>query len=105
MDENNREKWIEASLKQVRCRPVHDELWAELEGHIEDKIEDLTASGLAAGDAESLALRAMGDPEEVGKALDQVHNPLWWRLFRVVKTLAILALAAVAVIYGVQWYL
>lgn len=82
----------------VRFSPDHDAISAELAGHMEEHRDTLLEAypNMTLWDAESRAVRAMGDPEELGRWLDQIHHPLlgWFQIWfrRVVWTLAILIL-------------
>lgn len=49
----------------------------ELRGHMEDRIEALTALNWPEDEAEQRAVAAMGDPEEVGRRLAKEY-PLSW---------------------------
>lgn len=49
----------------------------ELIDHFEDHIEALTESGWSEEEAETAAVEAMGNPEEIGQALNQQY-PLGW---------------------------
>ena len=82
----------------VRFSPDHDAISAELTGHMEEHRDTLLEAypNMTLWDAESRAVRAMGDPEELGRWLDQIHHPLlgWFQIWfrRVVWTLAVLIL-------------
>ena len=93
---------IEAFCKVVcgfiRFWPDHAAITAELTGHMEEHRDALleTPPNMTLWDAESRAVQAMGDAEELGRWLDQVHSPLlgWFQIWfrRVVRTLAVLIL-------------
>lgn len=61
---------------QLRYRPGRAGVRAELLSHMEDRAEALTAQGADPSAAAQQAVAAMGDPEELGRALDRVHPPL-----------------------------
>lgn len=90
--------WRAAVLAQVRFRPDRAAIEAELTAHYEDHVQDLERVGYDRQLAEQRALAAMGDPEEIGRALDKVHKPClgWiWRLSRwLMVVLAITAVCA-----------
>ena len=50
---------------------------AELDGHIEDHMEGLLELGYDPELAEERTLSAMGDPKEVGRALDRQYPYRW----------------------------
>lgn len=70
---------------------------AELEGHLEDHAEDLMRIGYPAAEAADRAMAAMGDPEEIGKALNREY-PLGWLVLSRVALAATVLLCLVAVL-------
>jgi len=71
--------WFQQVRKQVRFRPDHDVIERELAAHYEDHYQDLRRLGYDESLAQERAIRAMGDPVQVGKALDAAHKPwLGW---------------------------
>ncbi|MEL4862077.1 permease prefix domain 1-containing protein [Pseudoflavonifractor phocaeensis] len=61
-----------------RATPKEREaLRRELEGHVEDHVLDLEAAGCDTELAEARAVAAMGDPEEIGRALNAQLSPFW----------------------------
>lgn len=82
----------------VRFSPDHDAISAELTGHMEEHRDALLEShpDMTLWDAESRAVQSMGDPEALGRQLDQIHDPLlgWFQIWfrRAVWTLAVLIL-------------
>lgn len=72
-------KWCETAVGQVRFQPDRWAIRQELEDHYEDHVKDLERIGYDHTLAQERALGAMGDPVEVGRALDKVHKPwLGW---------------------------
>ena len=82
----------------VRFWPDHAAITAELTAHMEDRRDALLERNpeLSPQQAEVKAVRAMGDPEALGRALNESHSPLlgWFQiLFRVsVRTALVLLL-------------
>lgn len=80
----------------VRFRPDHAAITAELTAHLEDHASALEEHGVPADEAAAWAVAAMGDPEEVGRALNKSHSPLlgWFQIWfgRAVWSLAALVL-------------
>lgn len=68
--------WCKTVTQQVRFWPDHAEIIKELEAHYEDHVLDLERIGYAPQLARQRALEAMGDPKEVGRGMDAVHQPL-----------------------------
>lgn len=72
-------EWRETVVQQVRFWPDRGMIGTELEAHYEDHVKDLERIGYDDPLARERALTAMGDPVEVGRALDRVHKPwLGW---------------------------
>ena len=87
-------KWCETVVGQVRFKPDRWAIQRELEDHYEDHVKDLERLGYPHELARQRALGAMGDPVEVGRALDKVHKPWlgWlWEISRVVLALSLAA--------------
>ena len=78
----------------IRWKPARRLAQAELTAHLEDHAQALAAQGLAPDLAAERAVAAMGDPYELGHALDKAHPPTLPRLSRVVLALGLLSLAA-----------
>ncbi len=49
----------------------------EIDGHMEDRIEDLVELGISPELAEERTLAAMGDPAEIGRELNKQYPPGW----------------------------
>ena len=49
----------------------------ELQAHMEDLYEDLLSQDIDEEQAAQLTVDYMGDSEELGKELNEVHHPLW----------------------------
>ena len=71
--------WCETVTNCVRFKPDRYVIAEELKAHYEDHVRDLERIGYEEGLAEERALAAMGDPEEIGRAMDRAHKPwLGW---------------------------
>ena len=70
------EDWCDQVIAEVRSWVDHNAIRAELEAHIEDRCAALEELNYPLGLAAERTLAAMGDPVEVGKALDKEHS-LW----------------------------
>lgn len=72
-------QWCDAVIEQVRFYPDHKAIEKELTDHYIDHVRDLERIGFDNRLACERALSAMGDAEEVGKAMDRAHTPwLGW---------------------------
>ena len=71
--------WRDKVVDQVRFWPDRAAIARELDAHYEDHVNDLERFGFAHELAQERALNAMGDAEEVGRAMDKAHKPgLGW---------------------------
>lgn len=98
---NNFQIWVNAVCEQVRFRPDHRRIEFELRDHYEDHVRDLLRLGRPRELAEERALAAMGNAQEVGRALDKVHKPWLGWLWEASRGL-LLALAALAAVTLLQ---
>ena len=71
------EEFIEAVCAKVRFAPARKQIADELRAHLEDRAAMLEEHGFPPEDAAARAAASMGDPAEIGAALDQEHSPLW----------------------------
>ena len=67
--------FLKTAGEQIRWKRARVPLLEELESHIIDRREALAASGMEAVQAEAQAVEEMGNPEDIGLALDRVHRP------------------------------
>ena len=77
MDRSPREEFIEAVCAQVRFSPARKQIADELRAHLEDRAAMLMEHGVVPEDAAARAAASMGDPAEIGAALDKEHSPFW----------------------------
>lgn len=82
--------YLDAVGAQIRWRRARRPLLRELEDHITDQARDLEAAGAARDEALEGAVAEMGDPVEVGRALDRLHRPKtsWGLLFCALAVMA-----------------
>ena len=85
--------WVREVLEQVRFWPDHKTITKELMAHLEDGKADLLRLGYGQDLAEERVLKGMGDPVEIGRALDRAHQPWLGWLWQVSRWLAVLAAA------------
>ena len=95
---SNFQIWVNAVCEQVRFRPDHRSIEFELRDHYEEHVRDLLRLGRPRELAEERALEAMGNAQELGRALDRVHKPwlgwLWKASRTLLLALVLLTLAA-----------
>ena len=75
MDNIRWESWAARAAAHIPFKPDRVPVEEELLAHLEDNAETLMKGGMPCRDAEAQALAAMGDADEVGRALAAVHKP------------------------------
>lgn len=98
----NRNGWLDTAMDQVRSKPEHKAIRAELQGHLEDKEQYFLGAGMEPRQAARAAVVAMGDPVEVGKELDKAHPVRWAKLYTVCKAVIVL-LCVVVLFLGIEY--
>lgn len=99
-------KWCDTATRQVRFFWDRSDIAAELTAHYEDHVKDLERIGFDHDLALERALGAMGDAEEVGRALDRVHKPLLGWLWLMSKVVVPVLALAVLFVFGsnMNWF-
>ena len=95
----DRETFCNTVLSRVRYATDRERtaIRRELEGHLEDHAADLVRLGWPESEAEERALAAMGDPAEIGRALNREYPLGWLVLSRaVLPVIAVLGLLTFA---------
>lgn len=88
------EEFIRTITEQIRYVKVREGVARELSDHILDQAQAYEAGGEASEKALERAVREMGDPVEIGVALDRVHRPQpEWRLLLMTFAFSILGVA------------
>ena len=101
-------QWLDKATEGIQFGPDRKAVRAALDGHLDDKIQDLQRifPDLSAWEATQMALSGMGDPEEIGRELAKLHKP-WlgylWRASQVLAVAALIWLVAVAVPLAWNW--
>lgn len=68
-------EYMEVLLEQIRCKRAWTMIEEEIRNHILDQAEANRQQGMEEEEALAEAVRDMGDPVEVGVALDRIHRP------------------------------
>ena len=87
---------------QIRFWPDQADILAELWDHLEDHADALKEQGMPILDAREAAVAAMGDPVELGRALDQLHGPVAGWLLVALKWASRLAAAGVVLLLALH---
>ena len=67
----NKQEFLESIRKQIHFVFDRDSIEQEYSAHIEDSVLDLMEDGYSKEEAEKIAIEQMGDPIEIGKALNE----------------------------------
>ena len=71
----NKDEYLKSVTEQISTPCVRDVIRRELAAHVQDQIDAFIEDGMEADEAEAAAVQDMGDPVEVGVALDELHKP------------------------------
>lgn len=85
-------RWCNIATAGIKYRPDRQAVCDELQAHLEDHRDALTAQGLGEKEATEQALSAMGDPKVIAPQLAALHRPFWGYLLQVSKILLIILL-------------
>ena len=66
--------YLEEICSVIKCKEVHDEIKEEMKGHIEELSLEYIDNGYEKDEACKLAIRDMGDSEEIGFKLNKVYE-------------------------------
>lgn len=68
-------EYLDGVLRQISFKEAHAEIQQELNDHIDDVKNQMTGFGIEEQQIEREALRRMGTPDEIGRSLNEVHQP------------------------------
>ncbi len=91
------EYWLRDAVKYIKFPPDRRRVQDELYEHMISRNLEFLAAGASEEEADALVCRAMGDPEEVGKALAEVHKPFWGYFLRALRIVSAIVLILLAV--------
>lgn len=97
------EYWLRDAVKYIKFPPDRRRVQEELYEHMISRNLDFLAQGASEEEADLLVCRAMGDPEEVGKALAEVHKPFWGYFLRALRILLGMVVVLGIVVMLVSW--
>lgn len=94
MESNRFTTWCNTAVELIKYKPDRLRVREELLAHMEDKFDDLSATGMLPEDAEAEVVRAMGNAAEVAKELSKIHKPLLGYILRMTKWVLIISIIA-----------
>ena len=68
-------EYLKSICEQIKYKPIREEISNEIEAHIIDLKQEYINDGIKEEDAEQKAINQMGNAEEIGKKLNQIHRP------------------------------
>lgn len=88
----NSDKFINEVISFIKFPFDREDIKKELQNHMLDKMEDFKSRGIDSITAEELTIKSMGDPREIGLALNKEHNFILGWLYKITNGLVILFL-------------
>lgn len=95
-------EWTMRATKHIHYWPDRVAIEAELKASYEDHRDTLIEAGETRDRASFLALQALGDPEEAGRLLRSIHQPLLTALWQVSRVLLVCILTVVSILAILQ---
>lgn len=88
------EEFLGVVKEQIRCRQAREPVARELEAHLLDQAADYEQEGLEKEDAVKKAVREMGDPVEIGAAMNRIHRPkMSWGMLALAGVISLFSIA------------
>lgn len=98
-------EWSTRACRYIRHPADRKEVMAELDAHMADRIAELTDSGMRYHEALRRTEAAMGDPDEVGRMLRNIHTPWMSLLLTASKWICAALILFSLIFYGQQvWW-
>lgn len=95
------EEFIRVLTEQMRCVKARGSVAQELADHIADQAQAYERSGVDRDQAIARAVREMGDPVEIGVAMDRIHRPQAdWKMLVLTFVLGIAGVLCMVPVYG-----
>ncbi len=87
--------FLDSVSKEIKCKNVLPDISRELKGHIYDLMEGYISEGMSEAEAEGKAVEEMGDPIEIGKALNKTHSPKTeWSIIALISVMVLIGSVA-----------
>lgn len=88
-----KKEYLETVLEQIRFEKAKSMISDELENHIHDQKEAFMLNGMDEKEAYEKAVDEMGDPIDVGIAMDRIHRPkMEWKMILLVLGISIISI-------------
>ena len=99
----NKQEYIRTLTEQIRCKMARPGVAREIGDHIEDQTRAFMGEGMSRQEAESAALKDMGNPVDAGVELDKVHRPAMpWGMIALIIVLSVVGSAFQYILFLVE---
>lgn len=68
-------KFLDKVCSEIKYKSIRNEIYEELESHIEEIKQEYTMIGKSNQEIEDKVIEQMGDPIQIGKELNKIHHP------------------------------
>ena len=100
------QRYFHTLTKKLKLDPgTNREIALELQGHLEEEIQDLVEEGLTYGEALSRAMNELGQPELIARGMNSVHRRGSWRDIRLAALPHLLLAALFALHLWTRYFL
>lgn len=87
--------YLSVISKRIKDKNTQKQIYSELEGHIQDKIEYYKELGYSDDEAEKRAVKDMGEPDDAALPLRELHNGAGRNLLIIISLIFFAAVAVV----------
>ncbi|WP_170315017.1 FtsW/RodA/SpoVE family cell cycle protein [Saccharibacillus brassicae] len=96
--------YLDRLCARVKAKELHPELREEMRGHLDELIADKEDAGASTLEAALWAMKQMGDADEIGGTLGQVHRPKFnWKLLVPLGVMVLIGLLTLFSIGSGSW--
>ncbi len=92
--------FLDELMKEIKYPFVRRKIRNEYTAHLDDAYEAFLAQGMNPKTAESYAMAAMGNPQEIGQMLNNVHHPIFSWLYLACKFFLIVTVLSFLLLFG-----
>lgn len=97
---NRYHTFLDKLMKEIKYPFVRRKIRNEYTAHLDDSYEAFLAQGMNPKTAESYAMAAMGNPQEIGQMLNNVHHPIFSWLYLASKLSLIVTVMSFLLLFG-----
>ena len=87
--------YLSVISKRIKDKNTQKQIYSELEGHIQDRIEYYKELGYSDDEAEKRAVKDMGEPDDAALPLRALHNGAGRNLLIIISLIFFAAVAVV----------